>query len=181
MNRKFVVVSGVPGSGKSWLAGRLAPFLDLPVIDKDDILERLFNAKGVGGAGWRRALSRESDVLFRGEAERSEGALLVSFWRLPGMPSDSGTQTEWLHALSSRIVNLYCECPPAVAAARYSQRVRHPGHLDYLRSREEVVTSIQRAAEWEPLEFSQRVKCDTSLDIDLSLLAPRIYKEFEKL
>jgi hypothetical protein len=155
--------------------------LDLPVIDKDDTLERLFNAKGVGDIGWRRALSRESDVLFRDEAERSEGALLVSFWHLPGMSPGSGTPTEWLHALSSRIVNLHCECPPTIAAARYSQRVRHPGHLDYLRSHEEAVTTIQRVADLEPLEFSPRVKCDTSFEIDLSALATSICEAFDKL
>ena len=94
-------------------------------------------AKGVGDAAWRRALSRESDVLFRDEAQRSNGAFLVSFWHLPGMPMDSGTPTDWLPALSSRIVNLHCQCPTTIAAARYWHRRRHPGHLDDLISRDE--------------------------------------------
>ena len=37
--RPFVVISGLPGSGKTTLARRLAQALNLPLIDKDDILE----------------------------------------------------------------------------------------------------------------------------------------------
>jgi glucokinase len=58
----FVVISKLPGSGKTTLARRLAPALNLPVIDKDDILTRFFESKGIGDVAWRRALSRESDT-----------------------------------------------------------------------------------------------------------------------
>jgi hypothetical protein len=47
--------------------------LGLAVIDKDDILERLFDLKGVGNSDWRRALSREIDLIFRQESEASQG------------------------------------------------------------------------------------------------------------
>ena len=68
--RRFVVLSGLPGSGKTTLAKQLALALNLPLIDKDEILDRLFGSKGVGDAKWRRALSRESDVLFREKAAK---------------------------------------------------------------------------------------------------------------
>ncbi len=178
MDRRFVVVSGLPGSGKSFLAGRLAPLLDLPLIDKDDILERLFDIKGVvGDPAWRRALSRESDVLFRAEAERSKGgAILVSFWHLPGMPPDSGTPAHWLPALSAgRMVNLCCECPPNIATARFCQRRRHPGHLDSVRTHDEVLKAIQSVAACGSLDVGTRVvHCDTSLEVDVPLLAKSI-------
>ena len=45
---------------------------------------------------WRRKPSRESDLPFREAAESPKGAILVSFWRLPGMPLDSGTPADWL-------------------------------------------------------------------------------------
>ena len=94
MNPLFVVISGLPGSGKTSLARQLAPALHLPLIDKDDILERLFEAKGAGGAEWRRMLSRESDALLEAEARASSGgAVLVSHWRQAGMPADSGNQS----------------------------------------------------------------------------------------
>jgi adenylate kinase family enzyme len=74
MDKSFVVVSGLPGSGKSTLAHQLAPALGLPLLDKDTILEHLFESKGVGGIEWRRALSRESDLILQTEARTSAGA-----------------------------------------------------------------------------------------------------------
>ena len=68
-SKRFVVVSGLPGSGKSTLARRLAAPLELAVIDKDDILEQLFESKGTGDAAWRRALSRESDAILPGSGD----------------------------------------------------------------------------------------------------------------
>jgi len=88
-------------ANRPWRAVLRAP-LNLPVIDKDDILESLFESKGTGDFAWRRALSRESDAIFQDLAKASEGALLVSFWRAPGMPQDSGTPTGWLPGLSGR-------------------------------------------------------------------------------
>jgi hypothetical protein len=92
---RFVLILGLPGSGKTTLARRLAPALHLLLIDKDDILERLFESKGVGDTAWPRTLSRESDVILEREATASNGAIVVSFWRLPGMPLDSGTPLDW--------------------------------------------------------------------------------------
>jgi glucokinase len=180
MDRRFVVVSGLPGSGKSSLAGQLTPILGLPVIDKDEILERLFETKGVGGFGCRRALSRESDLLFRMAAEHSDGALLVSFWRLPGMASDSGTPTDWLPLLSRRIVTLHCECPPAVAAARYCRRRRHPGHLDEFKSEDEILMSIKALAGLKQMNVGRQLRCDTSSDVNLELLAAEISEALDR-
>ena len=64
----LVLVSGLPGSGKTTLARRISPQLGLPVVDKDDILERLLESRGTGDADVRQALSRESDVILRREA-----------------------------------------------------------------------------------------------------------------
>ena len=180
MDRQFVIVTGLPGSGKTSLACRLAPLLNLPVIDKDEILEGLFRTKGEGDLAWRRALSRESDIFFRDAVERSNGGIVVSFWHLPGMPRDSGTPTGWLTALSRNIVNLHCECPPTVAAERYCRRQRHPGHLDHLKSREEVLAAVQTLAGLDSLEIGVRVTCDTSQEIDLPDLATGIAEAFVK-
>ncbi|WP_245771051.1 AAA family ATPase [Actinacidiphila guanduensis] len=49
----FVVVSGLPASGKSTLARGLAGRLGLPLIEKDAILESLYNSLGIGGHAWR--------------------------------------------------------------------------------------------------------------------------------
>lgn len=162
IEKPFVVISGLPGSGKTTLGRRLAPLLNLPLIDKDDILEQLFESKGIGDAAWRRTLSRESDVILQQEAMRSNGAIVVSFWHLPGMPSDSGTPIDWLDAPSHRVVHVNCSCELEVAASRFSQRRRHPGHLDDQRSAIDLFASLRQLVQCLPLNIGLRIDVDTS-------------------
>ena len=180
-DRSFVVVSGLPGSGKTTLARPLAPALNLPLLDKDDILERLFESRGTGDMDWRRTLSRESDALLQREATESQGAVLASFWHLPGMPTNSGTPTRWLSELSAVVVNVRCECPPEIAAARFRQRKRHASHLDVESTHAEVLASLQAHAHLGPLEIGPAIDIDTTgarnMDVLLgeirSILGPR--------
>jgi len=180
IEKRFVVVSGLPGSGKSCLAVRLSRLLGLPVIDKDHILEGLFDLKGVGDSVWRRTLSREADLIFRRQSENSNGALLVSFWHLPGMPACSGTPTDWLAGLSNQIVNLHCECPADSAAVRFSRRERHAGHLDGARSFYQILMSIRELQQFKHLEIGRKVSVDTSGEIEVQDLASTIWKMFER-
>jgi gluconate kinase len=167
MDRCFLVVSGLPASGKSTLARQLSAALSLPLLDKDDILERLFQSRGVGDADWRRMLSRESDGILQAEATASNGAVLVSHWHLRGMPPHSGTPTEWLGELSPGIVNVHCDCGLQLAAERFLQRKRHPGHLDTAKSPLEIRTAIERLAGLGRLGIQPTVDVDTSRAIVL--------------
>jgi glucokinase len=168
MRKPFVLISGLPGSGKTTLGRRLAPALNLPLIDKDDILDRLFESKGVGNGAWRRTLSRESDVILQQEATKSNGAILASFWRSPGMRSDSGTPTDWLNAPSHHVVNVHCVCELEVAASRFLQRRRHPGNLDDESSSTQISRSLGKLTQLPPLEIGQRIDVDTSDEPNLT-------------
>ena len=159
--REFVVVSGLPGSGKTTLASELAPLLGLAFLDKDNILERLFDSKGTGDTNWRERLSRESDRIFQAEVNASAGAVLVSFWHVPGMLPSSGTPIEWLHGLGGRLLNLHCACAPEVAAERYRNRKRHPGHLDQSKSYEELLADFRRLEQLGPIAIEPRFEVDT--------------------
>jgi len=136
--------------------------MSLPVIDKDDLLERLFGSRGIGDVMWRRQLSRDSDAMFQLEVSASGGAVVTSFWHVSGMPPDSGTPTEWLAALSRTIVNVQCTCPPRIAAERFVRRVRHPGHLDGARSVADVLASIEALVSVGPFAFGEPVIVDTT-------------------
>jgi predicted kinase len=162
MRRRFVLVSGLPGSGKSTLARRLAQPLHLPVLDKDDILERLFDAEPAVDAVSRRRRSRESDAQLQMQARASDGAILVSFWHVPGMALNSGTSTARLSELDAAIVHVECACRPEVAARRFLERRRHLGHLDDQRSFDEVLESLDAHARLGHVSIEPRLVVDTS-------------------
>lgn len=183
--RLFVLVSGLPASGKTTIARAVGPLLGLPVIDKDDILDRLFESEGIGDAAWRRELSRRSDVLFRAEAEAASGAVLTSFWHVPGMDAGSGTPTDWVLRLSPCVVGLHCVCPPTVAADRFLARQRHRGHLDAQRDPAEVRATFAALAQHGAPHCPQSVVVHTDAEYSvaavvaqlrdaLSLVLPRI-------
>ncbi|MHB8958132.1 MAG: AAA family ATPase [Candidatus Limnocylindrales bacterium] len=54
----IIVVSGPPASGKTTLATSIAHDLGLPLIAKDPIKERLYDALGPGDREWSRWLGR---------------------------------------------------------------------------------------------------------------------------
>ena len=180
MRKPFVVISGLPGSGKTTLGRRLAPALHLPLIDKDEILDRLFESKGVGNGVWRRALSRESDAILQREAMGSNGAILASFWRVPGMPPDSGTPTDWLDAPYHHVVNVHCVCEVEVAARRFLQRQRHRGHLDDQSSSADVLDSLQRLVQLPLLDIGSRLDVETSHEPALTEVVRAIRGALEK-
>jgi len=180
MVKRFVVVSGLPGSGKSTLARRIASGLDLPLIDKDDILERLFESGGAGDSARRRHLSRESDRILMDQAMASPAAVLVSFWHVPGMPPDSGTPTGWLSELAAPVVHVRCACSAELAAARFSERQRHPGHLDRGKSYAQVLESIRAVAQLAPLAIGECVDVDTSREAAWDGLLEEIRNAFRR-
>lgn len=162
MRKPLVLISGLPASGKTTLAHQIGSALSLPVIDKDDILDRLFDSKGVGDASWRRKLSRESDEILLREATASKGAILASFWHLSGMPMDSGTPTDWVNPLLFQVVTVHCECDVKIAAERFLQRKRHHGHLDQNSSYEQLVTNFEQLNRLEPIIIGERIIANTS-------------------
>jgi hypothetical protein len=130
----------------------------------------------MGGPERRRALSRRSDALFQQRALGLNQAILVSHWRLPGMPSDSGTPAEWLSPY--KLVHLHCVCSPDLAAMRFFERKRHPGHLDS-RDYSQILASIQEVEKWGILDSGPRLEVDVSAEPDMQALLPQIARIIE--
>lgn len=156
--KPFIVLSGLPASGKSTLARKIAAALKLPCIDKDDFLERLFMTHTVSESAHRRSLSRLADVELMESASGSSGAVVVSWWKHPESNTDSGTPVEWLDGLPGPMVEVHCLCTPEVAADRFLARKRHPGHLDSQWSRHELITRFSEQAAHGPL-YTDRAVC----------------------
>lgn len=126
----FVVFSGLPASGKTTPARGLANQIGLPLLDKDDILERLFDEHDKINEELRSRLSRRSDQQLYASAMQSGGAVLVSFWQNPMRSGSSGTPSAWLQSLTGSIIEVHCKCSPEQARQQFTSRARHPGHND---------------------------------------------------
>ena len=173
----FVVVSGLPASGKTTLARALAATLGLPHLDKDSFLESLFTDLGTPTLARRAELSRRADAMFEAAALQAGTAVLSSWWRHPGSASSSGTAVEWLQAPGTVLLEVHCRCASAEAVRRFLARQRHPGHADALRNPKDLARQFDEASLLGPLFPAQAVSLDTSepiSDRELEALAARI-------
>lgn len=178
-NRPFIVVSGMPASGKTTLAIKLAEALALPLLDKDHILEALFAGEGVITPRMRQRLSRASDDVLAAVAAASQGAVIVSFWRHPAMDGQSGTPTDWLSGLSDAVVEVHCTCSPDLAARRFLGRERHPGHNDASR-RDGLRSQFESYSSLGPLGVGPLIEVRTDRDYDLDVLCGVIGAQFHE-
>lgn len=166
--RLLVVVSGLPASGKTTLARGVADRLAMPLLDKDTILEALFDALGCAGPEDRVRLSRAADgTLFR-LAGSARDAVLVSWWH---------DDAAWrLRAAGEHLVEVFCDCSVEVAAKRFVGRQRHVGHLDHLRTPAEHLDSLRRASKIGPgpLGIGELVTAATDREVDADSVAEAV-------
>lgn len=170
-----VVVSGLPGSGKSTLGRDLAHRLGLVYLDKDDYLETLLDTSPVTEA--RSTLSRLADDMFIAAARDIHDSLLVSFWRRPELSPTSGTPTGWL-TQAGPVVEVFCACEPVLAARRFQARQRHPRHGDHDRDEVVLLHQFTALAVLGPLGVGPVVHVDTSQQVDIANVAARVEAHF---
>lgn len=166
----FVITCGLPASGKSTLSHALGDCLGWPVIDKDTILESLFDSLGTGDQAWRHRLSRASDDVLFTIAAQAKRAVLDNWWH-------HDTAPERLHRLNARLIEIFCDCDPALAAERFQRRTRHPGHLDPQLTPEQVAERVTtlRATYPGPLRLGgPLLTVDTSRPVDITAVAKEV-------
>lgn len=169
----FIVVSGLPASGKSSLAVELAKRLCLPLLDKDNILEALFDAESFVDLAVRQRLSRASDLVLAKVAANCAGAVLVSFWRHDGDNGCSGTPIDWVKALPGALVEVHCACDPEVAERRFRERRRHPGHNDHARL-SELSSQLEHLSKRGPLGLGPAITVRTVEPFDMAALVAAV-------
>ena len=171
---RLVVVSGIPGCGKSTLARQLAELLAFSYLDKDDFFDLLLHDSPVVDEETRHRLSRQADRDFERAARCQPEAVLDSFWRHPSAHTRSGTPSDWLMAPEFMTAEVFCSCPPEIAATRFLARTRHPGHLDSAWDTASLVDQSRRLLSDLPLGIGPMIEVDTTAEIDVPRIARRI-------
>jgi predicted kinase len=174
MKHQHLILTGIPASGKSTIGRALSNALGLEMWDKDDILEHLFNEKGIGDLHWRSVLSRAADEILMNHVCQSDGSVVVSWWRHPASSLASGTPIEWLSELRGSLIEVNCVCDPVVAAERFKSRTRHSGHQDQSRAYEELLTTFQQQAALGPLGIGRLITVNTEGEVKIEDLLHKI-------
>lgn len=132
----LIMVTGLPCTGKSTLARRLAKELGLPLISRDDIKEVLFDSLGWKDRDWSKKLGIASWHLLYYFVElllSSRQSFVVENYFKPEF------DTEELLGLKRRYdfepFQIHCKTDYQTLLQRFTTRSesaeRHPGHVDH--------------------------------------------------
>jgi predicted kinase len=138
----LIVVSGAPATGKSTIAAALAAELRWPLLSLDPVKETLADVLGLadqhpggqhpggqhpGDERWSDRLGdAAAEIIFRLTAQFPD-AVAEGWWR--------GARRELALAAFAGAVEVFCRCPPELAARRMRDRhgvSRHPIHRDVI-------------------------------------------------
>ncbi|MEM8618547.1 MAG: AAA family ATPase [Actinomycetota bacterium] len=165
----LIVVSGLPGAGKSTVGRVIADRIGATFLDKDDFLEALLDTDDAP----RQVLSRRADEHFLDAVASAPTAVAVSFWRRSEVSATSGTPIDRFPA-DRHVIEVWCDCPVHTAHARFFARSRHSGHGDDRRNRAETLEQLQRLAELGPLRLGPLIRVDTNAPLDADWLVRQL-------
>jgi predicted kinase len=160
----LIIVNGMPGSGKTTLARRLAQDTGILEFSKDDLKEFIFDQLGVGDREWSIAVGRASSEMLYAFADGmlSSGKDLIlenAYYHSFAAPK----LREITQRYDVRCLEVYCQLDSDERRRRFVARIesgkRHPGHadtIDYDVSNEEADRK-----KYAPLSVGQLLTVDT--------------------
>ncbi len=163
----YVLVTGPPAAGKSYVARLLADQLGLPLLVKDTIKDALVETLDATDVEVSRRLGRAAVAVLRAVADDVGSGVLDSVW------VDREQSREQLRSLPGALVEVFCRCDLQLMQARYRTRARdhRPGSFDLQRSPEELwpESALEPlAGPWPVIEV------DTAEDVSAAGLAEAV-------
>jgi glucokinase len=158
-----ILVNGLPASGKTSLATQLGLLLGCPVLSKDPVKELFADLTAptvpgdvLGGIAM--------DAVWALAAQIPDGVVIDSFW-LSGR-DEQHTRAGIERSGARRVVEVWCDLPPAEARERFDARVaeRHSIHND----------RVDRFGDAQPLGICPVVRVDTRQAVDFDALLPEL-------
>ena len=125
---RLVLVGGLPGSGKSTLAAALAEEGKMAVLASDEVRRELSDGRASGAAGYCEGQYTRARVgsVYREQRRRAglllsmgESVILDATWR---DSHERGAARRLAQTTCSRLVELSCQVPHGIAAARIARR-----------------------------------------------------------
>ena len=130
----LILVTGLPGTGKTSVGRTLSKHLHIPFLSKDAVKERIFDALGWKDKAWSLRVSEAShrilDYIVEEELEASRSLILESNFK-PEI--DSARFREFQRRFGFVTVQVLCWAAGDVLFNRYwarQQTDRHPGHIE---------------------------------------------------
>ena len=166
----LIVVTGVPGAGKTSLATALAERLGVPLVSLDEIKEELALEGEDTPRDWLR-YDGEAELVRRLEA--FSGEAVVDIWIAPRR--DTERVTELLKPWWDGMVEVRCQVPAVVAVERYVARPRSWPHLP---PDDATLARIRDAAEHpEALGAPRTVVVDTTRPVEIGDVVTAVRRE----
>jgi predicted kinase len=166
----LVVVSGLPGSGKTTLARTIGPRLSVPVVERDRLAEVCFDAVGAESPAVAQLGSVSYELLFHVTREFMASGRSV----LVESNFSRARHADQLRALvdgsAYRLTEVHCRAPGDVLLDRYVARVRggdrHARHDDLNRITEFAAIFGDPARHEDAVLFPDRaLVLDTAHDV----------------
>ncbi len=165
MANTMIVVTGTSATGKTILSKKLASKFNLPLINKDEIKELLFDCLGIQGEEWAVQLgvtSFELSYLFTEKLCKTNKSFIIE-----GNFEDKYA-TKVFNNLKNKyaykIVQLYCHAPEEILYDRYLKRdnsgERHRGHIINISSFDEFKNRVTNK------NFKLQVDDCINIDVD---------------
>jgi predicted kinase len=166
----LILVTGVPGAGKTSLSTALADRLGVPLVSLDEIKEELVLEAEDTPRDWLR-YDAEAEMVRR--LESFGGVAVVDIWIAPRR--DTGRVRDLLKPWWDTLVEVRCQVPAALAVERYVARPRAWPHLA---PDEDTLARIRDAAEHpEALGASRTVVVDTTRPVEIGDVVTAVRRE----